>query len=65
MKEFLVTNESTNEGKFMNEKDLKELFKSLVMVDEDEELLVYWADNAESGDTTHTCFYGPYHILCL
>lgn len=66
MKEFLVTNLETNEGKFMNEDEVKEFIREIIFYEDDAELVLDWVDNrAETGDIECTGFYAPYEILCI
>lgn len=62
---FVVVNDSTHEQEEMNQDQLEEFIYGLDMLEEDEEVLLYWASHAASGETSCTGIWGPYWIKCL
>lgn len=64
MKTFVVVNDSTGTKQEMSLEKLKEFFDSLDMPEFDTEVMYYWADAAESGESTNLGMWGPYFILC-
>ena len=65
MKTFVVVNDSTGAKQEMDLEALKSFFVSLDMPEFDTEVMCYWADSAESGETTNLCMWAPYYIMCL
>ena len=65
MKTFVVVNDSTGAKQEMNLEKLKAFLESLEMPEDDTEVMCYWAESAESGDTSNLCMWAPYYIMCL